>query len=212
MQTNIAEIPNDVMRQFLPNMKRLLNVEDLTLYLLSKNAVGDDDIPKLTISGQLSKTQVLVNLQQIITTRGTVEQFLLALHASWDDNPGHKELYDMMTAERERRMSVTSRSFSISSGTASRLSSITSQSLLVPENNSQSDLSPETHAATLASQTVQISGASPSDVPEEPTADVSQHRMTIEPKTAKVDQQKIKSEFIMIISYIYILVSMGSEG
>lgn len=111
------------MPRFLPEMKRLLNIEDLILYLLSENAIGDDDPPKLTVSGQLSKTQVLVNLQQVITTRGAIEQFLLALERSSEDHMGHKELYDKMTAERQRRMSTyssSSRRLSTRNGTEPR--------------------------------------------------------------------------------------------
>ena len=180
----------------------LLNIEDLILYLLSENAIGDDDTLKLSVSGQLSKNQVLVNLQQIITTRGTVEQFLLALKTSWDDNPGHKELYDMMIAERERRMSVTSHNSAISSRSVTRLSSVTSQSQLIQENYSQSDPSSGTHAVTpvmSTTQTVQPLSASPMVVSQEPTTDVRQPQQTIQPETVPNDQQKIKikSEFII---------------
>lgn len=89
-------------------MKRLLNLEELNLYLISEEVVGDDDIPKLTVStGHITKTQALIHLHQIILGRGTFEQFLTALNRSSADHPGHKELHSKMIEERSRRMSNT---------------------------------------------------------------------------------------------------------
>lgn len=120
------------MRPFLPDMRRVLNIEDLILYLLSENAIGDDDPPKLTVSGHLSKAQATMNLHQIITTRGTIEQFMQALERSSELHAGHKELYDKMMGERQRRMSISSRRSSTSRITRS---SITSRTQLIPEGN-----------------------------------------------------------------------------
>lgn len=89
-------------------MKRLLNLEELNLYLISEEVVGDDDIPKLTVStGHITKSQALIHLHQIILGRGTFEHFLTALNRSSADHPGHKELHSKMIEERSRRMSNT---------------------------------------------------------------------------------------------------------
>ena len=83
------------MQHFLPDMKRVLNIEDLILYLLSEDAIigVDDDPPKLTVSAHLSRTQALVNLQQIIATRGTIEQFMRALKRSSELHAGPTKNY-----------------------------------------------------------------------------------------------------------------------
>ena len=211
MQPNSAENPDDVMRRFLPEMKRLLNIEDLILYLLSENAIGDDDTPKLTVSGQLSKNQVLVNLQQIITTRGAIEQFLRALERSSDDHMGHKELYDTIVTERQRRVSVSSQRSSTSRSTTRRLNSITSQSRLIPESNSQTAPSsqgtpPVEVVAESGVPMSQTTSVSPSNSPEETASTVSQprrkangHRSISNMTTADANQQNKKSECIIIV-------------
>ena len=89
-------------------MKRLLSVNDLHIYLLAKNVITNDDLAKLTISGQLSKDQVLINLQDIVRTRKVIDQFLEALKHSSEDNPGHKELFDIIHEEKQRRLSIAS--------------------------------------------------------------------------------------------------------
>lgn len=93
------------MKKYLPDMNRLVNLEELNLYLMSENAIGDNDLPKLTVSGQISKPQALLYLQQIIVGRGAFEQFLTALENSSNDHPGHKELHTKMMEERGHRMS-----------------------------------------------------------------------------------------------------------
>ena len=90
------------------------------------------------MSSHLSRTQALLNLQQIIATRGTIEQFMQALERSSELHAGHKELYDTMVGERQRRMSTSSRRSSASRRTRN---SITSQTQLIPvlETSTQAD-------------------------------------------------------------------------
>jgi hypothetical protein len=191
------------MRRFLPDMRRVLNIEDLILYLISENAIGDDEPPKFTVSGHLSKTQALVNLQQIIATRGTIEQFMRALERSSELHAGHKELYDeMVEVSRRRRVSVSSRRSSTSR------SSITSQTQLIPvlETSPQADppLSEEPpptviiaeRAGTSVICTHSTGAASPSDAAGQDatgTAQASIHRVsqpqTVESAAADVHQQ-----------------------
>ena len=103
------------MKKFLPDMNRLVNLEELNLYLMSENAIGDNDLPKLTVSGHISKPQALLYLQQIIVGRGAFEQFLTALEKSSNDHPGHKELHTMMIEEKRRRTSNAGSYYSITS-------------------------------------------------------------------------------------------------
>ena len=175
----MTENPDDVMRRFLPDMKRTLNIEDLILYLLSENAICDDDPPKLTVSGQLSKPQVILNLQQIIANRGTIEQFLQALKRSSEDHAGHKELYDAMVNERQRRTSVSSQRT-----LTSRLNSMTGQSQLIPESSAQADappseeISPTIVVAESGTSTAHSTGAPPNDGRDETATNISQSGTT----------------------------------
>ena len=223
MQPNITENPDDVMRRFLPEMRMTLNIEDLLLYLLSENAIGDDDAPKLTVSGHLSKAQVIMNLQQIITTRGTIEQFLLALKRSSEDHTGHKELYNLMLVERQRRMSVSSQRSSTSRSMSLRVNSITSQSPLIPESSSQtnplSSEPPPTVVVAESGVSMLQANAPPSNNSEEAAPNVSQpHTNPDKPRSnsntvaADVCQQPDRrSEFIitasdlMLTSYMHII-------
>ena len=190
------------MRRFLPEMKRVVNIEDLILYLMSENAIGDDDTPRLTVSGQLSKTQVLVNLQQIIATRGTTEQFLKALERSSDDHTGHKELFTKMVAERRRRKSVSSQR-SISS----TLGSFTSRTPLIQESDhDEADTVPSSPKAPLTmvatathvssmSQSPQTTSAPPSNAGREETVSTATTgRVNPPKKSSGVQQQGKKSE------------------
>ena len=174
-------------------MRRILNVEVLILYLLSEDAIGDDDPPKLTVSGQLSKTQVLVNLQQIIATRGTIEQFLQALKRSSEDHTGHKELYDAMVAERQRRTSVSSQRPSLTS----RLTSITSQSQLIPESSFQADPPsaedpPTINVAESGTSTTYSTSANINDGRDETATNVSQSGTTTDTDREETNLQKKK--------------------
>ena len=221
MQPNITENPDDVMRRFLPEMRMTLNIEDLLLYLLSENAIGDDDAPKLTVSGHLSKAQVIMNLQQIITTRGTIEQFLLALKRSSEDHTGHKELYNLMLVERQRRMSVSSQRSSTSRSMSLRLNSITSQSPLIPEINSQTDpLSSEPPPTVVVDESgvsTSQANAPPSNNPEEAAPNVSQpHTNPNKPRSnsntaaANVYRQDKRSEFIITASDLMLTIPCTS--
>ena len=185
-------------------MRRVLNIEDLILYLLSEDAIGDDDPPKLTVSGQLSKPQVLVNLQQIVATRGTIEQFLQALKRSSEDHAGHKELYDAMVAERHRRTSVSSRRSSTSRLTRN---SITSRTQLIPENNSQTDSPPSEEVPLTvivaesagAAMTQSTSAESPSNGQEETTPEVRVNQPQMDTVATDVYQKpETRSEFIIV--------------
>ena len=176
-------------------MRRILNVEDLILYLLSEDAIGDDDPPKLTVSGQLSKTQVLVNLQQIIATRGTIEQFLQALKRSSEDHTGHKELYDAMVAERQRRTYVSSQR-----PLTSRLTSITSRSQLIPESSFQADPPsaedpPTINVAESGTSTTYSTSANINDGRDETATNVSQSGTTTDTDREETNLQKKKSGF-----------------
>ena len=197
-------------------MKRVVNIEDLILYLLSEDAIGDDDPPKLTVSGHLSKTQALVNLQQIIATRGTTEQFMRALECSSEVHAGHKELYDAMVGERQRRMSVSSRRSSASRRTRS---SITSQTQLIPvlETSPQADPSSSEEPpptiivaeSTGASVTHSTSAASPSNTGQDTETAPSIRRISqpqiVESAAADNHQHpEIKSELYAIVDVVCI--------
>ena len=175
----------------------------MKLYLLSENAIGDNDLPKLTVSGQLCKSQVLVNLQQIVATRGTIEQFMQALECSSEDHAGHKELYDTMVKERQRRISVSSRRSSTSRLTRN---SITSRTQLIPENNSQTD-SPSSEEApptvivaeSAGTATTQSTSASPSNGQEETTPEVRVNQPQTDTVATDVNQKpETRSEFIIV--------------
>jgi hypothetical protein len=201
-------------------MKRVLNIEDLILYLLSENAIGDDDPPKLTVSGHLSKTQALVNLQQIIATRGTTVQFMRALERSSELQAGHRELYDVMVqAGEQRRVSVSSRRSSTSRPRTR--SSITSQTQLIPvletslqANPPSSEEPPPTvivaETAGSASTVMHSTGAaSPSNAGQDTagTAQASVCRVsqpqTVESVAANTHQQpEIKSELHAAIDVV----------
>ncbi len=201
-------------------MKRVLNIEELILYLLSENAIGDDDPPKLTVSGHLSKTQALVNLQQIIATRGTTEQFMRALERSSELQAGHRELYDVMVqAGEQRRVSVSSRRSSTSRPRTR--SSISSQTQLIPvletslQANPPSSEEPPptvTIAETAGSASIvthSAGAASPSNTGQDTTgtAQASVRRVsqpqTVESAVADVHQQsEIKSELYATIDVV----------
>ena len=91
-------------------MKQRLCIDSIKLYLLEESVINDDDMVKLTVSAQLSRTDVIMNLRNIIRRRNVLDKFLKALKRSSceDNNPGHKELFDMISKERERRLSLTS--------------------------------------------------------------------------------------------------------
>ena len=194
-------------------MKRVLNIEDLILYLLSENAIGDDDPPKLTVSGHLSKTQALLNLQQIIATRGTTEQFMQALERSSELHVGHKELYDTMMGERQRRMSTSSRRSSASRRTRN---SITSQTQLipVPETSPQADppsseeppptavVVAESAGASMTHSTGAASPSTPSNTDQDQAETAPSVRRVSQPQTMESaaagnhQHPEIKSEFL----------------
>ena len=84
-------------------------MEDLNLYLMSESVILDDDVIKLTVAPNLSKSQVAMNLYHIIKSRHRLTQFLRALKRSSEQNPWHGELYKKISKEREqRRTSVSS--------------------------------------------------------------------------------------------------------
>ena len=102
--------PQDVLRPFLLNMKQLLSIDSIKIYLLAENVINDDDLVRLTITPLLSKSDALINLRDIIRSRNVLDNFLNALKRSSidDKNPGHKELFEMISKERERRLSMMS--------------------------------------------------------------------------------------------------------
>lgn len=99
---------DNILSQFLPDMKDL-NMEILNLYLMSESIILDDDLIKLTVAPNLSKSQVAINLYQIVKSRHKLTQFLTALKRSSEQNPWHGELHKKISKEREqRRASVSS--------------------------------------------------------------------------------------------------------
>ena len=84
-------------------MKRSLCMDSLKLYLLAEDVIGDDDIVRLTITAQLSKNEVMMNLRDIVGRRNVLDKFLKALKRSFteESNPGHKEVFEMINQERE---------------------------------------------------------------------------------------------------------------
>ena len=91
-------------------MKRSLCMDSLKIYLLAENDINDDDMVKLTITAQHSRNDVMMNLRDIVRRRNVLDKFLNALKRSSieDNNPGHKELFEMINQERERRLSMIS--------------------------------------------------------------------------------------------------------
>jgi hypothetical protein len=98
---------DNILNQFLPDMKDL-NMEDLNLYLMSEFVILDDDVIRLTVTPTLSKSQVAMNLYQIIKSRRKLTQFLTALKRSSEQNPGHGELYEKISRDREQGIASVS--------------------------------------------------------------------------------------------------------
>ena len=91
-------------------MKQSLCMDTLKIYLLAENVINDDDMVRLTITAQHSRNDVMMNLRDIVRRRNVIDKFLNALKRSSieDNNPGHKELFEMINQERERRLSMIS--------------------------------------------------------------------------------------------------------
>ena len=102
---------HDSMLQYhLPEMKSYLNMEELSIYLLAEHVIDHDDIVKLTVTGQLSKSQVIINLHNIIKSKKMATQFLSALKRSAAKQPAHEELLEIITASKQQTLSQSSES------------------------------------------------------------------------------------------------------
>ena len=94
-----------VVRNLLPEMTRLLDLDQIKVYLLSEDVITKHDLPKIKVTDQNSKNSAIVNLYEIVVTREMLHSFVSAIRRSSEDHPGHKQLLEKIE-ERKRRMST----------------------------------------------------------------------------------------------------------
>ena len=89
-----------------------MSIDSIKIYLVAEGVVNDDDMVRLKVTPQHSNSDVMMNLRDIVRKKQVLDKFLKALKRSFteENNPGHEELFEMINKERERRLSVISRS------------------------------------------------------------------------------------------------------
>ena len=95
-----------ILCNLLPEITKLLDLDDIQVYLLSERVITRNDLPKIKITDQNSKNSAIVNLYEIVVAREVLENFIKAIRRSSEDHPGHKQLLEMIE-ERKSRRSVT---------------------------------------------------------------------------------------------------------
>ncbi len=86
--------------KYLPEMKRLLDTDNIYLYLRAENSLSDNDLSEFKQAKTENHDRAVCRLAELVYQRGErcLERFLKALRRSATDegNPGHIELLGIL--------------------------------------------------------------------------------------------------------------------
>lgn len=100
-QMTICECSDFLLFRHLPQMRKLVDLEDLKLYLIAEGALTDNDMAKLEILPPYNTPdKVFQTLALLMRQKGSrgLQKFMTALRrsVSGGNQPGHKELLQIL--------------------------------------------------------------------------------------------------------------------
>ena len=87
-----------VLYQHLPEMKQLLDIDNILIYILPLSCLPENDIRRIEEAERINTDKAVRELASLVKKRGSLDKFLKALKRSAheEDHPGHKELLDIL--------------------------------------------------------------------------------------------------------------------
>ena len=86
------------MYQHLPEMRQLLDIDNILIYFLALNCLPENDIRRIEEAQRINADKAALRLARLVKQRGSLDKFFEALKRSAheDGHPGHKELLGIL--------------------------------------------------------------------------------------------------------------------
>ena len=100
-----------ILYQHLPELKRLLDFDNILLYLRAGNCLSENDIHNIETAERVNVDKAVHELARLVKKRGktALERFFTALRrsAQEENHPGHTELLEILEKALEGEQRIT---------------------------------------------------------------------------------------------------------